>query len=654
MNQTKLISPCIKQDAAYSRRVRAIAVVNAVMLAPWARSLFVILFFPAYFSGLLLIGIFLYAAKGMPSVETFWTPNRPVSVQILDRSGRDILVRGAKEADPVRLAYLPSHVTQAVMAIEDRRFYQHSGIDLIGLFRALKTNHEAGRVVQGGSTLTQQLAKNVFLTSDKTLNRKLQEMLLAVWLERSFSKDEIFEKYLNRIYFGGNAWGLEAAARQYFHKPTHELNLQESALLAAILKGPSRYNPVSSPARASKRTALVLAKMEEQGDIDNALRHQALLSPIRVFPPENADSANYFIDWIWGQMEAIIGPPRTDIVIRTTLDQSAQDFAYDAVQTHLDPKRGASQAALITLDGSGGVQAMIGGTDYGQNQFNRAVQASRQPGSAFKPFVYLSAFDAGLTPWDHRTDTPIDIDGWKPGNFTNKFLGDMTLEAAFALSVNTIAVQISEEIGRERIVETAREFGLPTMRPLRSIALGAQNVTPLDLTSAYLPFANSGDYVEPYGILSISTADGTPLYQRAKVERRRVVSSQTLGHMNRIMKRTVDAGTGRRAKIANRDVAGKTGTTNDYRDAWFVGYVPDMVTGVWVGADNNVAMQKVTGGTIPAKIWHSMMNPYLEALDSETGQPRFTAQLPISQAPLRADANAALDLLLDDIELVLP
>ena len=612
----------------------------------WTARLWWAGFVPAYYIGIAGLCLLAYAAKDLPPTESFWEQSRPISVQIVDRNGRDIVVRGANEASPVTLSQVSIPMQEAVLAIEDRRFYSHIGVDPLGLARAARANWRAGRVVQGGSTLTQQLAKNVFLTSDRTLNRKLQETLLAIWLERTFSKDEIFEKYLSRIYFGGSAWGLEAASQQYFRKPASNIHLNEAAMIAGLLKGPTRYNPLASPERAARRTATVLSAMERARFIDRAERNAALSAPIHVFPPQdNDDSAQYFADWVWEEMEALIGTPTFDIIVRTTLDITAQRQGDAAIKNYLNPARGANQAALITLDGTGGVRAMIGGRSYTESQFNRAVQAERQPGSAFKPFVYLAAFNAGLTPWDRRIDAPIDIDGWQPGNFTNTFQGEMSLETAFAKSINTVAVTLSEDIGRERVVEAAGVLGLPGLQPLRSLPLGAQTTTPLKLTRAYLPFANWGNTAKVHGILSISAADGAPMYDRGSPELSKVVDSQSLGHMNRIMMETVRAGTARRAALPNRDVAGKTGTTNDYRDAWFVGYVPDRVTGVWVGSDDNAPMAKVTGGNIPASIWHDMMAPHVDGLPA--------GRLPVSEPPLYAE-TPALNLLLADIETSLP
>ena len=599
-----------------------------------------------YAGGMLALGLVTEAAYDLPSVETLKQPNRPLSVQFVDRQGRDILVRGAHQARNVKSEQLPQHLVEAVLATEDRRFFYHTGVDPIGLTRAMHANIQAGAWVQGGSTLSQQLVKNVFLTPDKTIRRKVQEAMLAVWLEHRFSKHEILEKYLNRVYFGAGTWGLEAAAQTYFDESVQDLDLGQSALLIGLLKAPTRFNPASNPDAAGTRTAIVLSSMQDAGYIDRTQRQAALQKPIRIHRSSELSSANYFIDWIWDDIEDAIGIPSRDIVVQTTLDIDAQLAAESAVRQHLDLDRGAAQAAVLTLAGDGGVRVMVGGASYRDSQFNRVVSARRQPGSAFKPFVYQAAFESGLTPWDWRTDEPIKVGDWEPGNFNNRFDGVMTLETAYKRSVNTVAVRLSEDLGRQPVIDTAAKMGLSDLKPLRSLPLGAQDTTLFSLTSAYLPYANWGNRVEPYGILSISTATGIPLYDFRKPERHKVLASVHLGHMNRIMRETIVSGTGRAARIDGWDVAGKTGTTNDYRDAWFMGYVPDLVTGVWTGNDDNTAMAKVTGGQIPARIWHDMMTEILAGYDP--------ASLPISEKPLRADNGDTLDVLLNDLETALP
>ncbi|MEP3888935.1 MAG: PBP1A family penicillin-binding protein [Hellea sp.] len=591
-----------------------------------------------------------FAAKDMPSAETLWSPNRPVSVQIVDRYGRDVLVRGASSAPKVKLADLPPHVPAAVLATEDKRFRTHVGVDPYGLTRAMVVNVKQGRYVQGGSTLTQQLTKNVFLTPEKTIRRKAQEMMLSIWLEQAFTKDEILEMYLSRVYFGSGAWGLEAASQRYLGKSASELTIAESAMMAGLLKAPSRYNPVTDTQRSAERTAVVLGVMAKQSLINRQEHFTALTHPINIQRPQSDNSAQYFVDWIWAELEDAIGTPAQDIVVQTTLDFDAQLTANIAVNAHLDPKRNASQAALISLDGTGGVMAMIGGVSYTDSQFNRAAQAQRQPGSAFKPFVYLAAFKAGLTPWDMREDKAIEIGDWAPENFTEDFKGDMTLEDAFGKSINTIAVALGEEVSREAVIEAANDYGFEGLKPLRSVSLGAQATTPLKLTASYLPFSNYGLRAEPYGVLSVSTANGTPLYDRQSrgliPDKTRVINPQNLAHINRLMTRTVSHGTGRRAAIKTRQVAGKTGTTNDFRDAWFVGYAPDIVTGVWVGADDYAPMAKVTGGSIPAMIWHDYMQAALEDMPP--------TKLPVSTEPVWRKQEKELDALLNDIEDALP
>ena len=631
--------------------LRAKLSISAPKTKLWGKRALLTAGFPAYFGGMFIAGWIAHCSTDLPSPERLWTQTRPVSVQIVDRHGRDVIVRGASEAPRVKIEDLPEYLPQAVLATEDRRFYSHVGVDPKGFARAMVQNVRAGRYVQGGSTLTQQLAKNVFLSPEKTIKRKTQEMMLSVWLEHEFTKPELLEMYLSRVYFGAGSWGAEAATRRYFGKSANDITLGEAAMIAGVLKAPSRYNPVANSTASSERTAGVLSSMLNAGYIDRAQQLEALTQPINIRTPTTDQSTNYFVDWIWDDLVDAIGVPTRDIVVQTTLDSDAQLAASNAVNAHVNHERNAGQAALVTIDGTGGVLAMVGGTSYAESQFNRAVQAKRQPGSAFKPFVYLSAFQAGLNPWDTRVDEPITLGDWEPSNYNDGFRGEMTLETAFANSVNTVAIQLSEEVGPARIVQTAKEFGFDNLRPLRSLALGSQTTTPIQLTAAFLPFANWGDYAKPHGIISISTSDGTPLYDYGLPDRKKLLDSRTLGHINKVMKHTVDAGTGRRAQIAGHDVAGKTGTTNDYRDAWFVGYVPDMVTGVWVGADDFTPMKKVTGGSLPTLIWHDYMDV---VLDGKTTVPLAVSHTPIAVRPSTENAPSALDSLLNSLESALP
>jgi len=599
-----------------------------------------------YICGMSVLGLFAMAAKDLPDPAALWERSRPVSVQIVDRNGRDILVRGAAKEQAVDLDALPFHIPMTVLATEDKRFYNHIGIDPLGIARAMVVNVKAGRYVEGGSTITQQLSKNIFLSPDKKMRRKAQEVMLSIWLERDYTKRELLELYLARVYFGGGAWGLESASNLYFDKPASELTLAEAAMMAGVLKAPSAYNPVANPERAKRRTAIILGAMDRQNLLGENVKAMALAETIEIHKPETDHSAQYFVDWIWPMMETYIGVPNQDIVIQTTMDIDAQSLAHSALNAHLSPERGAHQGALVSLDGTGGVIAMVGGASYQDSQFNRAVQAKRQPGSAFKPFVYLAAMRAGLSPWDKRVDAEITIEDWTPENFNEDHKGMISLQSAFARSTNTVAVALGEEVGREAVIKTAADFGFEGLKPYRSLALGAQVTTPLALTESYLPFANWGLSKESYGILSISTADGTPLYDYTPAELRPVLSSKNLSDMNLMMTRTVERGTGRRAAVKGHHIGGKTGTTNDFRDAWFIGYAPDIVTGVWVGSDDNSAMDKVTGGTIPAQVFHDFMR--------ETLKDQPNVRLSISRQPEWVKRNAQLNSLLDQIEGKLP
>ena len=589
---------------------------------------------------------FAISAKNLPDPKKLWERNRPVSVEIVDRNGRDILIRGASAERPVDVDSLPFHIPMTFLATEDERFRNHVGIDPRALLRALWQNIRAGRYVQGGSTLTQQLSKNIFLSPDKKLSRKAQEMMLSIWMERDFTKDELLEMYLSRIYFGSGAWGLESASLRYFDKPAAQLSLAEAAMLSGLLNAPSAANPVTNFDRATARQHVILDSMDAQGLLGDNIAAAAKAEALIIHSPKDTEGAQYFVDWIWNDLESYIGVPTQDIVVQTTLDIDAQTAAQSALTAHLDPARGATQGAIISLDGTGGVQTLVGGLDYGQSQFNRATQAVRQPGSAFKPFVYLAALRAGKSPWDTTTDAPISIEDWTPENFSETHLGPVTLHKALANSLNTVAVSLGEDIGRDAVIETAEQFGLDGLKPYRSLALGAQGQTPLAMAESFLPFANRGTRRPAYGILSISTSHGTPLYDRKAPNAPVIVTASELADMNYMLTEAVTRGTGRRARIKGHHIAGKTGTTNDFRDAWFVGYAPDLVTAVWVGDDNNTAMQKVTGGSIPAMIFKDVMSAQLE------GSPK--ARLSVSSEPDWARKDAQLNNLLDQMSNRLP
>lgn len=598
----------------------------------------------AYLCGMVVLSAFAWVSADLPDPSRLWEDNRPPSIQFVDRQGRDLAVRGAQALDPIPVSDLPPHLRQAILATEDRRFYAHAGIDPFGLARATISNLKAGQIVEGGSTLTQQLTKNVFLTPEQTIHRKAQEMIVAVWLERRFTKNELLRLYLSRVYFGSGAWGIEAASETYFGRTPQQISLSEAALLSGLLKAPSALNPIYNPEGAAQRMRTVLHSMDQQNLFAEGVLEQALKAPVHVLSPRRSDQPSYFIDWIWPKIEEEIGVPNRDLVIQVSLDRDLQRTAQRSISKHLDKDKRAEQAALVLLNMDGAVLAMVGGSDYSQSQFNRATQAKRQPGSSFKPIVYLAALRAGLRPWTERVDAPITIDGWTPRNFKPDFLGTLTLEDALALSINTIAVRVSEDIGRDRVTDAAASLGLGGLEPFASLPLGAQGASVIDMAEAYHPFATQGDAYPGYGLISIATGDGVPLYDHARPNPQPRLTPEEVRHMNRMLVRTVEMGTGRNAQVKGRQVAGKTGTTNDHRDAWFVGYAPGTTLAIWVGNDENLPMKQVTGGTIPARIFSDVMTATLAV--------RPAAELPQAAKPDWAVRQTQLSSLLDRLEQV--
>ena len=575
-------------------------------------------------SGLLRLGILLalwlliiaagtlgYFALTLPDTSQLAQSQRRPGVTILTADGSLIATYGDLFGRPLRLNEMSRYLPQAVIATEDRRFYSHFGIDPIGMLRAAIADIAAGHIVEGGSTITQQLAKNLFLTPERSLSRKVRETLLALWLEHRFTKNEILEIYLNRVYLGAGTYGVDAAAHRYFGVSAARLDLFQSAMIAGLLKAPARFNPTRDRELAAARTDQVLANMVDAGYISSreaaaAGREQGELGAVAVARPAN----RYFADWIAGQLADFVGPSSRDLTVITTLDSRMQAAAEAAVGEALarDGGRDAiGQGALVAMSPDGAVRAMVGGRSYDSSQFNRATQAQRQPGSAFKPFVYLAGLEAGLRPSDHFIDGPIAVGGWRPHDFGNHYQGDTTLAEALAQSINTIAVQVALRAGIDNIVAVAHRLGIAS--PLTrdpSIALGTDDVNLLELTSAYAPFANGGMGVWAYGIAEVRDASGHVLYRRSGSGPGRVVSPECDGEMNQMLEGVIDHGTGRDARLP-RPAAGKTGTTQDYRDAWFVGYTADLVAGVWFGNDDDAPMNKVTGGSVPAQTWRRFM-----------------------------------------------
>ncbi|PZQ55202.1 MAG: penicillin-binding protein [Phenylobacterium zucineum] len=595
-----------------------------------------------------LVAFFAVFAVDLPDTSKLYDVKRQPSVSYLDRSGALLAVRGSQYAPPVDLDKLPPYVPKAFIAIEDRWYYWHFGFNPWGIARSgiYNLQHKGeGGPLRGGSTITQQLARNLFLTPSQNYRRKAQELILAVWLEARFSKKQILELYLNRVYFGAGAYGIEAASQRYFGKPANELSLGESALLAGLMKGPSRYSPVSSTDRAARRATVVLDEMLEAGFINSAQRDQAIRTKVRVNPVLANQRAQYFVDWADDQVLALVGEPAEDLVVETTLDLPLQASAEQALKAGVAGAKGqgVEQAALVSIDGEGRIRAYVGGADYLESQFDRATVARRQAGSAFKPFVYLAAVEAGRTPSTPVVDEPVKIGNWEPRNYTGQFLGPITLSTALAQSVNTVAARLANEVGTSNVASTARRLGITSPIQLDpSMALGAVEVSPLEMAQAYAPFANGGYLAKAYGIERIRTATGRVLYDRSvdRPPRAPVIGQPALGYMVSMMRGVVTNGTGTRANVPGYDLAGKTGTTSDYRDAWFVGYTGGFVTAVWVGKDNNKPMRRVTGGGAPAGIWRDYMSAALPRLK--------VARIPGGDIEL-PEPPGAIDQLLDGV-----
>lgn len=532
-------------------------------------------------------------------------------ITLVDRKGRLIARKGLTQGAMVASTDLPSYVTNAFIAIEDRRFRDHIGLDVIGLVRAALENMAAGHVVQGGSTLTQQLAKNLFLEPDRTFDRKAQEALLALYLESRYSKDQILTLYLNRVYFGAGTYGIEAASERFFGKPATELTLKEAAILAGSVKAPARYNPLADRDAAEARAATVLRAMEDAGFISDQTRRLADAAPPRVMRKGGTPGSGYFADWVVSRIPGYVGDIHEPLVVETTFDLRLQAKAERAVEDGLAGEGGklhAHEAALVALTPDGAVRAMVGGRSYGLSPYNRATDAMRQPGSAFKPFVYLTALEHGHHIGDTMRDGPVSFGKWSPGNYEGRYEGQITLARAFAKSSNSVAAQLAVEVGPKNVVRTAHRLGIASdMLAVPSIALGSADVTPLELTGAYTPFANGGDGVVPYAIREIRTKSGHVLYRRKSSGIGRVMSAENASEMTHLMVDTVTTGTGKAARLDERPSAGKTGTTQEFRDAWFVGFTADYVCGVWIGNDNNAPMLHATGGTLPARMFKAFM-----------------------------------------------
>tara|TARA_B100000676_G_scaffold14186_1_gene12750 strand:- start:590 stop:2392 length:1803 start_codon:yes stop_codon:yes gene_type:complete len=559
----------------------------------------------------LLGGIFWFLALDLPSVEVVKGNASGPSAILLDSDGIEFARFGSQRGTPVKLKMLPKHLIHAIISTEDRRFFQHWGIDPIAITRAFVENLKAGRIVQGGSTITQQAAKNLFLTPHKSLKRKVQEVILAAWLEKSLTKSQILSVYLNRVYFGAGAYGIDAAARRYFGINSEKLTIIQAATLAGLLKAPSRLNPLNNPGAAKRRAHQVLKNMVSAGYITRELEKKVKKQSLHLVGVRpQGYFARYFADWIIERLPDFIGPTSGTIIVKTTLDSNIQKISQNSLREALDKygkyKR-ISDGATVVLDFNGAIRSLVGGKRYSSSQFNRATQAKRQPGSAFKPFVYLAGLEKGLSPTTIFYDKPIKIGKWAPTNYGGKYVGPLTMRDAFAISSNSVAVQIAQYSGIKNIVSVAKRLGIssPIADDL-SISLGSSEVSLLELASAYVPFANGGKGVWAFGIEKIYDGKGKTLYKKSGSGSGRVISADNLLSLDTMLSDVLTMGTGKKARI-DRKAGGKTGTSQKFRDAWFVGYDKNMLTGVWLGNDDGRPMLSVSGGSIPASIWKSIM-----------------------------------------------
>lgn len=575
-----------------------------------------------------------YLLKDLPSLpnkRTMWELNLQPNMTLLDKDGNEIGHRGPYIGKPMKLGQMPSFVGDAFLAIEDERFYEHAGIDNKAILRALLENTRAGEKSQGGSTLTQQLVKNIVLSPEKSYRRKFQEAVLARDMEAVLSKPEILELYINRIPMGPRVFGVEAASEKYFGKSAKDLNLAEAAMLAGLPQAPSRYNPSAHYDRALTRSTLVLKRMLANDMITPAQMQEAMENPPPLAedaePLISQDVIGYIFDMVAVQAPELLSAGQKDLIVTTTIDTEKQLLAHKALTAVLD-KSGKSKrvgdGALVSIDNSNGaILALVGGRDYGASKFNRADQAKRQPGSSFKTFVYAAALENGFTPGTVRIDQPTEIGDWAPENYTRRYRGPMTIREALKLSINTIAAQVGAEVGPSQVAALANRFGIKSeLRPEYSLALGSSEVTLQEMTHAYSVFANEGLLRPAHLITEIRNTSGAPLYTRRTVAGRRVYPVPYARQMTSMLRDVIETGTGHGARLGKRQAGGKTGTSQDYRDAWFMGFTAQMTTGVWLGNDDNTPMRKITGGLLPVDIWKDFMK------NAHKGQPNVNLSAP--------------------------
>jgi penicillin-binding protein 1A len=548
------------------------------------------------------------------TAQTNWRNAQDYAVVFLDRAGNEIGKRGVLHSSIVPLEEIPDYLIKATLATEDRRFYDHFGIDVTGTLRALIENLRASGVRQGGSSLSQQLAKNLFLTNERSIERKIKEAFLAIWLETHLSKQEILRLYFDRAYMGGGAFGVEAASQFYFGKSVRDISLAEAAMLAGMFKAPTKYAPHVNLPAARARANQVLSNLVDAGYMTEGQVFGARRNPAVPVNRDAQETPDYFLDWAFDEVKGIVGDKEKVLTVKTTLDMSLQRKAEDSIEMALRQSGAdynAHQGALVCLEPDGAVRAMVGGRDYGASQFNRATVALRQPGSSFKPFVYATAMLKGYTPYSVVLDAPITIGNWSPKNYTRSYLGPITLMTALQKSINTVAVRLAEAVGRDAIVETAHKMGVKSeLKISRALPLGVAEVTVMDMATAYGAFASGGKEVQAHAIVDIRNAEGELIYRRERdvSSAKMALTEKAARNMNLLLSHVLEpGGTGARAKLEGVQAAGKTGTTQSYRDAWFVGFTGNYVTAVWFGNDDYSPMRQMTGGTLPAMTWQDFM-----------------------------------------------
>jgi penicillin-binding protein 1A len=610
-------------------------------------------------------GLVLMLALAVPAFEETkdddWLAQSELSVTFLDRFGNEIGRRGIRHNDTLPLSAYPDHLIKATMATEDRRFFDHFGIDIPGTLRALTTNVRAGGVVQGGSTLTQQLAKNLFLSNERTLERKIKEAFLAIWLEARLSKNEILKLYLDRAYLGGGTFGVDAAAHYYFNKSARDLSLAEAAMLAGLFKAPTRFAPHVNLPAARARASSVLDNLVEAGFMTEGQVFGARRNPATPIDRRDEQLADYFLDFAFEDIKAIAetlprGKGDRVFVARTSLDTNLQRQAEQIVDNQIrqfGQEYGAREAAGVIMDLDGAVRALVGGRDYGRSQFNRATDALRQPGSSFKPFIYLTAFQNGYRANSVMSDAPICIGDWCPQNYSRSFSGPVTLNVALTRSINTIPVRLAEAMGRGKIIDTARRLGISTeLKITRALPLGVAEVTLMEMTGAYAVLAAGGLGVRPHAVLEIKSVNGQSIWRfdhdRAKPVQ--VAAPQAVAELNNVLVSAVENGTGRRAILDGVRVAGKTGTTQGYRDAWFLGYTGNFVGGIWFGNDDYTPTKRMTGGSLPAMTWQQIMTfahrgaEVRPIFGVQPAQPTDSTRVPVASTPGTDSSNPAVTL----------